>query len=89
MNDKFADALIAVGPTPCEKYTCSNITMCANDVTDCKAFRYWVNNGSFTKVKKTIGEMIYDGIEYTFECFTTKTIESDVKRLVREIKDES
>lgn len=89
MNDKFADALIAVGPSPCETYKCVNYTLCAERETDCKAFRYWVNNGSFTKSKKTFGEMVFDGS--LFECvFTTKTtIEPDIGRLVRKIKYDS
>lgn len=86
MNDKFADALIAVGPSPCEKYRCVNYSSCAKNDTDCKAFRYWVNNGSFTKTTKTIGEMIFEGVR--FECvFPSKaTIEPDIGRLVRKIK---
>jgi hypothetical protein len=41
----FADAITDVGPSPCEKYDCSNRDICAAQAVECKAFRVWTNEG--------------------------------------------
>lgn len=74
-GESFIQALESVGPTPCEKYECGSYNSCAKNSTDCKAFRYWVNNGVFYKYSKK-RDVVVD-------------ICSDVERLIRpmEIKN--
>lgn len=56
--NKFLEALEAVGPSPCEKYECTRMDLCAQERVDCKAFRFWVNNGTFEKYSKKANGMI-------------------------------
>ena len=46
----FADAVMDVGPSPCEKFNCPKQSHCAELGVECKAFRVWTNNG----------EVVYD-----------------------------
>ena len=41
----FADAVMDVGPAPCQKFDCPRQSQCAEEKVECKAFRFWVNNG--------------------------------------------
>lgn len=48
----FADAYQEVGDPPCTTFDCSMKETCKNTSVDCKAFRFWVNNGKMeTKTK--------------------------------------
>jgi hypothetical protein len=42
---KFADAVMDVGPSPCEFHKCPRFQKCADKGVECFAFRVWVNNG--------------------------------------------
>ena len=42
---KFADAVMDVGPSPCEFHKCPRFQKCADEGVECFAFRIWVNNG--------------------------------------------
>jgi len=48
----FADAVMDVGPSPCTKFDCPRQSQCAEEEVECKAFRFWVNNGEFTTYRK-------------------------------------
>ena len=41
----FADAVMDVGPSPCEKFDCPRQKQCAEEFVECKAFRVWTNQG--------------------------------------------
>tara|TARA_Y100000758_G_C16058804_1_gene423986 strand:- start:229 stop:507 length:279 start_codon:yes stop_codon:yes gene_type:complete len=42
---KFADAVMDVGPSPCQFHKCPRIEKCAKEAVECFAFRIWVNGG--------------------------------------------
>ena len=50
----FADAVMDVGPSPCQKFDRPRQSACAEEKVECKAFRYWVNNGEFTTYRKKL-----------------------------------
>lgn len=50
----FADAVMDVGPSPCQKFDCPRQSQCAEEEVECKAFRFWVNNGEFTTYRKKL-----------------------------------
>ena len=54
----FADAIQNVGPGPCTVFDCPRQQQCKEEKVECKAFRYWVNNGSFETQSKKDGGMI-------------------------------
>jgi hypothetical protein len=46
------DAFQDVGPSPCTNFDCPRQESCSSEKVDCKAFRFWVNNGKLeTKTK--------------------------------------
>lgn len=83
---KFASALTDVGPAPCTKYDCDKIAKCASEVTDCKAFRYWVNNGTFSKPSKKTRRAEMNSIPITVEMFTRKSIRFDVGLNIKSVE---
>lgn len=66
---KFADAVMDVGPSPCVKFDCPRIKQCAEEKVECKAFRFWVNNGEMETYSKKVKGMI--------------SIEKDLERILR------
>lgn len=70
----LADAIMDVGPSPCMKFDCSRVDACAKEKVECKAFRYWVNNGSLTTMRKV------NGVK------TEVSIEQDCTRILRIIE---
>ena len=68
---KFADAIAEVGPSPCMKFNCERKTACAEEGVECKAFRFWVNNGSLSTIRKVNGKK------------TEVSIEEDCTRILR------
>ena len=50
--DKFQEAMIQVGEGPCTKFNCERQQECADEKVECKAFRYGVNNDSYTTKRK-------------------------------------
>ena len=50
--DKFQDAIQQVGKGPCIKFDCDRQSTCAVEKVECKAFRFWVNNDSYTTMRK-------------------------------------
>ena len=51
----FADAVMDVGPAPCTKFDCPRQKECAEEAVECKAFRFWTNNGGFETFRKGKG----------------------------------
>jgi hypothetical protein len=73
----FADAITDVGPSPCEKFDCSNKDFCAIQRVECKAFRVWTNEG----------EDVYERHLYkNKKGLYPKPIEQSIKILLHEIK---
>lgn len=70
----LADAIMDVGPSPCMKFDCERKSKCAEEGVECKAFRYWVNNGSLTTMRKV------NGVK------TEVSIDSDCQRILRIIE---
>ena len=68
--NKFQDAIQQVGKGPCVKFDCPRQSACAEEKVECKAFRYWVNNDSYTTMRK--GQKT--------------SIEIDMERLLKEIE---
>ena len=50
--DKFQDAIQQVGKGPCVKFNCPRQKACGEEEVECKAFRFWVNNDSYTTMRK-------------------------------------
>ena len=50
--NKFQAAIQQVGKGPCVKFDCERQKECADEKVECKAFRYWVNNDSYTTMRK-------------------------------------
>ena len=50
--DKFTEAMYQIGEGPCVKFNCERQQECAEDKVECKAFRYCVNNDSYTTKRK-------------------------------------
>jgi hypothetical protein len=50
--DKFQEAMYQIGEGPCVKFNCERQQECAEEKVECKAFRYWVNNDSYTTKRK-------------------------------------
>jgi hypothetical protein len=69
---KLADAIMEVGPSPCMKFECERKDLCATEGVECKAFRFWVNNGAMETWSKKEGKMV--------------SIEKDVTRILRIIE---
>lgn len=69
--NKFAEAFADVGPSPCMKFNCPRKEACAKEKVECKAFRYWVNNGSLTTMRLVNGRK------------TEVSIEEDCTRILR------
>ena len=59
---------------------------CASEVTDCKAFRYWVNNGTFSKPSKKTRRAEMNSIPITVEMFTRKSIRFDVGLNIKSVE---
>lgn len=73
----FADAITDVGPSPCEKYECSNRQFCAEQAVECKAFRVWTNEG----------EDVYDRHHFKNKKGRfPKSLEQSIKILLQDIK---
>ena len=70
--NKLADAVMDVGPSPCMKFNCPNVEKCKTESVECKAFRFWVNNGALETYSKKEGGMV--------------SIEKDVGRILRIIE---
>ena len=68
--DKFQEAIVHVGKGPCVKFDCPRQSLCAEEEVECKAFRYWVNNDSYTTMRKG----------------KKTSIDIDMKRLLKEIE---
>ena len=68
----FADAVMDVGPAPCTKFDCPRQQQCAEESVECKAFRYWVNEGVFTNYRKKLKREI--------------SIEHEMQKLLKPIK---
>jgi hypothetical protein len=68
----FADAVMDVGPAPCTKFDCPRQQQCAEESVECKAFRYWVNEGTFTTYRKKLKREI--------------SIEHEMQKLLKPIK---
>ena len=66
---KFADAVMDVGPSPCVKFNCPRFKQCAEEKAECKAFRFWVNNGEMETYSKKVKGMV--------------SIEKDLERILR------
>ena len=60
--------------SPCQKFNCSRQEECKLQKVECKAFRYWVNNGSLTTMRKVNGKK------------TEVSIEQDITRILRIIE---
>lgn len=69
---KLADAIMDVGPSPCMKFECERKDLCSEEGVECKAFRFWVNNGAMETWSKKEGKMV--------------SIEKDVTRILRIIE---
>ena len=69
---KFADAVMDVGPSPCKVFECPRQQECADEGVECKAFRFWVNNGAMESYSKKSKAMV--------------SIEKDVGRILRIIE---
>lgn len=69
---KLAEAIIDVGPSPCMKFNCERVDACKEEGVECKAFRFWVNNGAMETWSKKEGKMV--------------SIEKDVTRILRIIE---
>ena len=69
--NKFAEAITDVGPSPCMEFDCPRQKTCAMEGVECKAFRFWVNNGSLTTMRKVNGKK------------TEVSIEDDCQRILR------
>jgi len=67
--NKFADAVQDVGPSPCKKFDCPRQSLCATEGVECKAFRFWVNNGSLET--------------YSLKEDKKISIEKDIQRILR------
>ena len=50
--NKFQEAAVSVGKGPCVKFDCPRQALCAEEEVECKAFRFWVNNDSYTTMRK-------------------------------------
>ena len=50
--NKFQEAVVSVGKGPCVKFDCPRPALCAEEEVECKAFRFWVNNDSYTTMRK-------------------------------------
>ena len=50
--DKYQEAMYQIGEGPCVKFNCERQQECAEEKVECKAFRYWVNNDSYTTKRK-------------------------------------
>ena len=50
--DKFQEAMYQIGEGPCVKFNCERQQEWAEEKVECKAFRYWVNNDSYTTKRK-------------------------------------
>lgn len=50
--NKFQEAIVSVGEGPCVKFNCPRQSKCAEEEVECKAFRFWVNNDSYTTMRK-------------------------------------
>ena len=50
--NKFQEAVVIVGKGPCVKFDCPRQALCAEEEVECKAFRFWVNNDSYTTMRK-------------------------------------
>ena len=72
--EKFNDAMVVIGKGPCVKFDCDRQSLCAEEKVECKAFRYWVNNGSLTTMRKVNGKK------------TEVSIEQDITRILRIIE---
>ena len=68
--DKFQDAIQQIGEGPCVKFDCPRQLVCGEEEVECKAFRYWVNNDSYTTMRKG----------------KTTSIEIDMTRLLKDIE---
>ena len=68
----LADAIMDVGPSPCMKFDCERKSKCAEEGVECKAFRYWVNEGVFTTYRKKLKREI--------------SIEHEMQKLLKPIK---
>ena len=50
--EKFNDAMVVIGKGPCVKFDCDRQSVCAVEKVECKPFRYWVNNDSYSTIRK-------------------------------------
>ena len=69
---KLAEAMIDVGPSPCTKFDCPRQSACAEERVECKAFRFWRNNGEYTTFRKKLNINV--------------SIEEDCEKLLRIIE---
>lgn len=69
--NKLAEAIADIGPSPCMEFNCPRKEACAKEKVECKAFRYWVNNGSLTTMRIVNGKK------------TEVSIEDDCQRILR------
>ena len=67
--DKFQEAIVSVGRGPCVKFDCPRQALCAEEEVECKAFRFWVNNGEMETYSKKVKGMV--------------SIEKDLERILR------
>ena len=67
--DKFQEAMYQIGEGPCVKFNCERQQECAEEKVECKAFRFWVNNGEMETYSKKVKGMI--------------SIEKDLERILR------
>ena len=63
----LADAFQQVGPAPCTVFDCPRYNACKEEEVDCKAFRFWVNNGKME----------------TKERGVTVSIEKDMQKILK------
>ena len=68
--DKFTEAMYQIGEGPCLKFNCERQQECAEEKVECKAFRFWVNNDSYTTMRKG----------------KKTSIKIDIQRLLKEIE---
>ena len=68
--DKFQEAIQQIGEGACTKFDCDRQALCAEEQVECKAFRYWVNNDSYTTMRKG----------------KKTSIKIDIQRLLKEIE---
>ena len=68
--DKFQEAIQQIGEGPCTKFNCDRQALCAEEQVECKAFRYWVSNDSYTTMRKG----------------KKTSIKIDIQRLLKEIE---